>query len=56
MTAPADDKGHPLAFFVLVSAMSAPFWLFSLRQHTSRRPDNIPFTDIGAFGPKAQTS
>ncbi|MEO6354799.1 MAG: CPBP family intramembrane glutamic endopeptidase [Oxalobacteraceae bacterium] len=39
---------HPAAFFVLVYAMSAPFWILSNFIEKSSLPDNIPITDIGA--------
>ncbi len=48
MTAQALDKSHPLAFFVLVFALSAPFWIISVGSGESVLPDNIPVTDIGA--------
>ena len=48
MIAPEQNKNHPLAFFVLVYTMSAPFWIISIRQGKSGLPDNIPITDIGA--------
>ena len=39
---------HPAAFFVLVYAMSTPFWILSTFISNSGLPDNIPPTDIGA--------
>lgn len=39
---------HPVAFFVLVFAMSAPFWILSTFITKSWLPDHIPITDIGA--------
>lgn len=39
---------HPAAFFVLVYAMSAPFWILSTLIGASGLPDSIPPTDIGA--------
>lgn len=39
---------HPAAFFVLVYAMSTPFWILSTFISQSGLPDNIPPTDIGA--------
>ncbi|MEP6763343.1 MAG: type II CAAX endopeptidase family protein [Gemmatimonadaceae bacterium] len=39
---------HPVAFFVLVYALSAPFWLLSTFNATSWLPDSLPVTDIGA--------
>lgn len=42
------NKNHPLVFFVLIYAMSAPFWLLSVFLGASGLPDNIPLTDIGA--------
>lgn len=48
MTAAEQEKNHPLAFFVLVYAISAPFWIIGIGQGKSGLPDNIPITDIGA--------
>ena len=48
MSAREINKSHPLAFFVLIYAMSAPFWLISAHLGPSGLPDNIPLTDIGA--------
>jgi membrane protease YdiL (CAAX protease family) len=46
------NKSHPLAFFVLVFALSLPFWILSVGAGESFLPDNIPITDIGAtFSP-----
>ncbi|MEP6780856.1 MAG: type II CAAX endopeptidase family protein [Gemmatimonadaceae bacterium] len=39
---------HPMAFFVLVYAMSTPFWMLSTLNTTSSLPDSLPVTDIGA--------
>jgi uncharacterized protein len=39
---------HPAAFFVLVYAMSTPFWILSTFISKSGLPDHIPPTDIGA--------
>ncbi|MEO6723718.1 MAG: type II CAAX endopeptidase family protein [Blastocatellia bacterium] len=39
---------HPVAFFVLVYAMSTPFWILSTFIAKSWLPDNIPVSDIGA--------
>lgn len=46
----SDDTSprHPAAFFVLVYALSAPFWIASTVVTESWLPDNIPVTDIGA--------
>jgi hypothetical protein len=32
MTAPELKKNHPLAFFGLMYAMSAPFWIIAIRR------------------------
>jgi uncharacterized protein len=48
MSTQALNKNHPFAFFVLIYAMSAPFWLISAYLGASRLPDNIPLTEIGA--------
>jgi membrane protease YdiL (CAAX protease family) len=48
MTALEIKKSHPLAFFALVLALSAPFWLINIGSGKSALPDNIPVTDIGA--------
>ena len=45
---PEPKKNHPLAFFFLIFAMSAPFWVLSGFLGESPLPDNIPLTDIGA--------
>lgn len=42
------NKNHPLAFFILIYAISVPFWLISAHLGASGLPDNIPVTDIGA--------
>lgn len=41
-------KNHPFAFFVLIYAISVPFWMVSGHLGKSRLPDNIPLTDVGA--------
>lgn len=41
-------KNHPAAFFALIYAISAPFWIISAHMRNSGLPDNIPVTDIGA--------
>lgn len=41
-------KSHPFAFFGLVYAMSAPFWMLGAFLKSSWLPDNIPLSDIGA--------
>lgn len=41
-------KNHPFAFFVLIYAISVPFWMVSGHFGKSGLPDNIPLTDIGA--------
>ncbi len=48
MTTEDLKKSHPLVFFVLVFALSIPFWIISLALGKSALPDNIPVTDIGA--------
>jgi uncharacterized protein len=48
MSARELNKNHPLGFFVLIYAMSVPFWLISVYLGESGLPDNIPLTDIGA--------
>jgi membrane protease YdiL (CAAX protease family) len=48
MSARGLNKNHPFAFFVLIYAMSIPFWLISVHLGKSGLPDNIPLTDIGA--------
>jgi uncharacterized protein len=41
-------KSHPFAFFALVYAMSAPFWVLGVYLKSSWLPDNLSLTDIGA--------
>ena len=41
-------KNHPFAFFVLIYAISVPFWMVSGHLGKSGLPDNIPLTDVGA--------
>jgi len=48
MNTDSTSPRHPVAFFVLLYAMSAPFWIVSTFIGESRLPDNIPVTDIGA--------
>ncbi|MFZ6770664.1 CPBP family intramembrane glutamic endopeptidase [Undibacterium sp. Di26W] len=48
MTTQDLNKSHPLAFFVLVFALSTPFWIISVNSVHSFLPDDIPVTDIGA--------
>lgn len=45
---PTLDYSHPWQYFLLVYALSAPFWLLSLLFKSSPLPDNLPLTDIGA--------
>ena len=45
---PTADYSHPWQYFLLVYALSAPFWLLSLFLKHSPLPDNLPLTDIGA--------
>ena len=42
------NYSHPWQYFLLVYALSAPFWLLSLLLKNSPLPDNLPLTDIGA--------
>ena len=42
------NYSHPWQYFLLVYALSAPFWLLSLFLKHSPLPDNLPLTDIGA--------
>ena len=48
VTSAQPGKNHPLAFFFLIFAMSAPLWILSGFLNQSPLPDNIPLTDIGA--------
>jgi hypothetical protein len=48
MSAQKLRKNHPLAFFILVYAISVPLWIISGHLGKSGLPDNIPLTDIGA--------
>ncbi|CAN5862201.1 type II CAAX endopeptidase family protein [soil metagenome] len=48
MNTQSTSPRHPAAFFVLVFAMSAPFWILSKVITNHWLPDNIPITDIGA--------
>lgn len=48
MTAQDLNKRHSPAFFLLVFAMSLPFWVISVGSGKSELPDNISVTDIGA--------
>ena len=48
MNAPEPKKSHPLFFFFLIAAISAPLWILSSFLGESPLPDNIPLTDIGA--------
>jgi membrane protease YdiL (CAAX protease family) len=48
MNAPEPRKNHPLAFFILVTAISAPWWILGAFSGESPLPDNIPLSDIGA--------
>jgi uncharacterized protein len=38
----------PWIFFLLVCALTIPFWVLSTRVHFKGLPDNLPATDIGA--------
>ena len=44
---PTAGYSHPWQYFLLVYALSAPFWLLSLFLKHSPLPDNLPLTDIG---------
>jgi membrane protease YdiL (CAAX protease family) len=44
----ADTKRSSFAFFALVFALSAPFWLLAPVVKFEGLPDNLPVTDIGA--------
>lgn len=46
-TGKSTDKS-PLAFFVLVFALTTPFWALSTTLKVEGLPDNLPVTDIGA--------
>ena len=48
MKAGASSKRSPLKFFVLVYALSIPFWVLSTLVKIKGLPDNLPVTDIGA--------
>ncbi len=42
------SKRSPLTFFVLVYALTIPFWVLSTMVKVEGLPDNLPVTDIGA--------
>ncbi len=48
MNTSASPKRSPLAFFVLVFALTIPFWALSTIVKVEGLPDNLPVTDIGA--------
>jgi membrane protease YdiL (CAAX protease family) len=41
-------KRSPLAFFILVFALSLPFWILGTAVKVEGLPDNLPVTDVGA--------
>ncbi len=48
MNTGASSKRSPLTFFVLVYALTIPFWVLSTMIKVKGLPDNLPVTDIGA--------
>ena len=48
MNTGASSKRSPLKFFVLVYALTIPFWMLSTMVKFKGLPDNLPVTDIGA--------
>jgi len=51
------SKRSPLTFFVLVYALTIPFWVLSTIVKGKGLPDNLPVTDIGAvFAPTIAAS
>lgn len=48
MTASTTTKKSPLAFFILVYALTIPFWILSTVMSAEGLPDNLPITDVGA--------
>ncbi len=46
--ASSKTKRSPLTFFVLVYALTIPFWVLSTIVKVEGLPDNLPVTDIGA--------
>ncbi len=46
--ASSKTKRPPLTFFVLVYALTIPFWVLSTIVKVEGLPDNLPVTDIGA--------
>jgi uncharacterized protein len=41
-------KKSPTTFFILVYALTIPFWILSTRVRAEGLPDNLPITDVGA--------
>ncbi len=57
MNTGASSKRSPLTFFVLVYALTIPFWVLSTIVKIEGLPDNLPVTDIGAvFAPTIAAS
>jgi len=57
MNTGASSKRSPIKFFVLVYALSIPFWVLSTLVKVEGLPDNLPVTDIGAvFAPTIAAS
>lgn len=53
----ASSKRSPLKFFVLVYAITIPFWVLSTMVKVEGLPDYLPVTDIGAvFAPTIAAS
>ncbi len=48
MNTGASSKRLPLTFFLLVYALTIPFWVLSTMVKVEGLPDNLPVTDIGA--------
>jgi uncharacterized protein len=44
----ASKRRSPLIFFLLVFALTVPFWALSTKVKVEGLPDNLPVTDIGA--------
>lgn len=45
---PSPTNRSPWIFFLLVFALTTPFWLLSTKVKAEGLPDNLPVTDIGA--------
>lgn len=53
----ASSKKSPIKFFVLIYALSIPFWVLSTLVKVEGLPDNLPVIDIGAvFAPTIAAS